>query len=81
MTTTTTTTKMGFDTIEIIINFHNSVGCSLILVMVQVDVYLINASDGLIMNSDHSDICHSLSIYLVTFSYLATVYVCPGKAR
>ena len=63
-------------------NFHNYVRYSLILAMVTGRyVYLINASDGLIINSDHRDICHSLSIYLVTFSYLATVYVCPGKVR
>ena len=81
--TTDTTAVLFIIVMEIaVMNLHNSGRCSLILAMVTGKyVGLVNAGDGLIINSDHSDICHSLSIYLVTFSYLATVYVCPGKAR
>ena len=42
-----------------VMNFHNSGRCSLILVMVTGRyVGLVNAGEGLIINSDHSDICY-----------------------
>ena len=81
---TTDTTAVLFIIVKEIatMNFHNYVRYSLILAMVTDRyVYLINAGDGLITNCDQGDNRYRLSIYPGTFSYLATVYVCPGKAR